>query len=481
MNSCSRRGDGNDFGSVEAMRILMRGVPALGSVSGLSSPGSGVPVKSSHSGALQMARWILDGLIQSCPEFELLAIGRRGITSSRGDARSKDELTTLSRARNLAWFDPISPYWWLPAMLRQMVGGRFFFTTMAHGLTEPAQLASLAASLQSSSTASDVVVVPSKVVAASLSDQIDWFAGLMGGKPGCQPRIEVINYGVPPVMEYDRNVARATLGWQLDGQYALCLGRMSATHKFDFEALFEAFAYALARDVELTLVLAGAGTTADQRLIEGLGAKFGVLDHLKLYLCVEEYSKHIMLSACDFVVSPVNSVTESFGLSIVESMLHRKPVVASSWSGIRELVRHGESGFLIDTLWNLDRSERFDPLFTLGLVTSCPECVSIDVLHLAHCMQVLAESPVLAAEMGLNGYLRADREFRLSLTVERIASLLRHQAAEGSQDSLRPESTRGLLHTLRRFASLLTDQEAPFEQCSYSPRPGCVAPKSSDA
>ena len=51
------------------------------------------------------------------------------------------------------------------------------------------------------------------------------------------------------------------------------------------------------------------------------------------------------MNACDVVVMP--SRWEGFGLVAVEAMRARKPVIASAVGGLRSIVRHGQTGFLV--------------------------------------------------------------------------------------------------------------------------------------
>jgi glycosyltransferase involved in cell wall biosynthesis len=53
-----------------------------------------------------------------------------------------------------------------------------------------------------------------------------------------------------------------------------------------------------------------------------------------------------LMRAFDLLI--VNSHSEPFGLTIVEAMLSGTPVLAAAVDGIPEIVRHGESGWLID-------------------------------------------------------------------------------------------------------------------------------------
>jgi len=54
-----------------------------------------------------------------------------------------------------------------------------------------------------------------------------------------------------------------------------------------------------------------------------------------------------LMRAFDLLI--VNSRREPFGLTIVEAMLSGTPVLAAAVDGIPEIVRHGESGWLIES------------------------------------------------------------------------------------------------------------------------------------
>ena len=60
---------------------------------------------------------------------------------------------------------------------------------------------------------------------------------------------------------------------------------------------------------------------------------------------VTESIKRKALKAADLVVSLVDNIQETFGLSIAEAMAMGKPIVASNWDGYRDLVRDGTDDF----------------------------------------------------------------------------------------------------------------------------------------
>ncbi|GEM_PF-828988 len=53
--------------------------------------------------------------------------------------------------------------------------------------------------------------------------------------------------------------------------------------------------------------------------------------------------------AADLFISLADSVQETFGLTVVEAMSRKLPVIATDWNGYRDTVRHCETGLLIPT------------------------------------------------------------------------------------------------------------------------------------
>ena len=64
-----------------------------------------------------------------------------------------------------------------------------------------------------------------------------------------------------------------------------------------------------------------------------------------------EQLKRQALTAADLAISLVDNSQETFGLAVAEAMASGLPVVASDWSGYRDLVRDGVDGFLIPSAW----------------------------------------------------------------------------------------------------------------------------------
>lgn len=90
-----------------------------------------------------------------------------------------------------------------------------------------------------------------------------------------------------------------------------------------------------------TCVVAGEG--GERAELEALVRQLGLADRVRLIgFCRDSLS---LMAAGDLFVLP--SVTESFGLVLLEAMSVNRPVVATGAGGPREIVEHGRTGLLV--------------------------------------------------------------------------------------------------------------------------------------
>jgi glycosyltransferase involved in cell wall biosynthesis len=120
----------------------------------------------------------------------------------------------------------------------------------------------------------------------------------------------------------------------------------------------------------------------------GLRARVTVKEQVRE---VEEY-----LNAAD--AGLYTSESESFGLSILETLFHGKPVVAFRVGGIPEVVVDGENGFL----------------HPFGEVAAAARSIAR-----------LADSPGLAQQLGARGRKRAEEHFTADRVVPEYEALYR--------------------------------------------------------
>jgi D-inositol-3-phosphate glycosyltransferase len=212
-----------------------------------------------------------------------------------------------------------------------------------------------------------------------------------------------------------RSDARATLGLPSAGTIFLCLGRFSDTTKTDLNPLLIAFSLLSARCEDVMLVLAGDDTM--HRAAPALTAfsqHLGLAERVHVIPDPPESTKALLYAAADVFVSLVDNVQETFGLTLLEAMEAGLPVVASDWSGYRDIVRHGETGMLIPSHW-ADCVSSVD--VTAPLVLSqetnwtLAQTVAVDLAAAVAAMERLARDRNLRQTMGEAGRARVRDTF----------------------------------------------------------------------
>jgi D-inositol-3-phosphate glycosyltransferase len=220
------------------------------------------------------------------------------------------------------------------------------------------------------------VIGCSDAILASCSAEAAQLARLYGADP---ERIEIVAPGVDHAFfsPGDKGGARSALGLG-DHPVLLFVGRIQPLKGVDVavQALAE-----LPHDDAVLLVVGGpSGPAGDREVarVQKRAADLGVADRVRW---VPPQPHHLLSSyyrAADVCVVPSRS--ESFGLVALEAAACGTPVVAAAVGGLRTIVDHGRTGFLV---------EGRDPAFFAAYV------------------EELLDHPPLAAEMAAHAAERA--------------------------------------------------------------------------
>jgi glycosyltransferase involved in cell wall biosynthesis len=152
----------------------------------------------------------------------------------------------------------------------------------------------------------------------------------------------VVYYGVdiPPAMsDSERAEFRRELGVPADAPLLLNVGRLAPQK--NHAGLLKMMKQLLTTHPTARLLLVGGGILKDE--IEAQIRELGLEERVHL-LGVRQDVERIM-SVSDIFVLP--SIWEGFGLVAIEASAAGIPVVGSDVPGLREAVRHGETGFLL--------------------------------------------------------------------------------------------------------------------------------------
>ena len=156
-----------------------------------------------------------------------------------------------------------------------------------------------------------------------------------------EEKAEVIYNGIDlnQYQKTDRNIARKKYG--IEGKYILFVGRIS--RQKGITHLIDAVKY-LPKDIKVVLCASSPDT---QEVLEEVEQKVKLYDNIIWINKMVEKEEIIELySNAEVFVCP--SIYEPFGIINLEAMACKTPVVASATGGIKEVVVHEETGFLVE-------------------------------------------------------------------------------------------------------------------------------------
>lgn len=203
------------------------------------------------------------------------------------------------------------------------------------------------------------VIAEADAIVASTPEERGWLVDLYAAHP---ERIHVIPPGVDHAMFRppeggDRRPAKAALGAQIGvsdlGQRRLLLfvGRLQPLKGADtaIEALAHLIGWGRLSPADAALVIVGGGSgpagAREPRRLQELAARLGIGSLVHFVPAQPHRALPSFYQAADVCLVP--SHTESFGLVALEAQACGTPVVGAGVGGLRSIVRHGQTGFLV--------------------------------------------------------------------------------------------------------------------------------------
>jgi colanic acid/amylovoran biosynthesis glycosyltransferase len=233
-------------------------------------------------------------------------------------------------------------------------------------------------------------------------------------------RIEVVRCGVDPqLLPYRERKGQRRV---------VCVARLEP--KKGHRDLLRAIALAKADVPGLSLDLVGEGAESDA--LVRLSDELGLSDQVRFHGALSSRQVHALLYDCDvFALAAVQTRVASFRtghmdgipVSLMEAMATGLPVVATSISGIPELVIDGQTGILV---------------------------AAGDVHDLAGAIVRLCEDPELCARLARRARSLVVERFNLDVESDRLASLFKStmRKAPAGETATSPGDERSRLHRL---------------------------------
>ncbi|MBW1980188.1 MAG: glycosyltransferase family 4 protein [Deltaproteobacteria bacterium] len=204
----------------------------------------------------------------------------------------------------------------------------------------------------------------------------------------------------------DKNAAKNFFRIPAEKVVALSVGRLSARLKTDWTPVLGLLARMVASNNfdNFLFIIAGGGDDSDIRLLQEVIAQFGLQEKVLVFANFLPEVKSTLYQAADFYLSPVDNFQETFGLNILEAMASGLPIIASDFSGYRELVSQEVNGFLLKTVWPKNLPECV--LGNLGILHESmarlyfSQALAVDLGELEQALTTLYRDHVLRLEMG---------------------------------------------------------------------------------
>ena len=364
---------------------------------------------------------------------------------------------------------------------------------ITHTLSTPAALRCLMSLPQAPLNNWDALICTSRAARSAL--EVIWHHSeklwqMRGCRPPERPQLPVIPLGINTDAFRaccSRQDARRQLQLPSDAAVVLWTGRLELHCKAHHGATFRALAHAEALYPERSWVLLMYGTavmpTIPTALIEAAAelcpnVEVRLLDGHNLSIGA------LARAASDAFLSLVDCLQETFGLTPVEAMASRLPVVASDWNGYRDTVVEGHTGFRIPTQsfepgWSdlqLQQLAYEDPALD-PVSARISGQIGVDAAAAGAALARLAQSPEMAVAMGCLGERRAREHYDWSVVLHRYSDLLdylleRRQKAQSNPDLSPMKSHRPIPPLAEIFAawpSRTIDTHTAIKPCGNAP------------
>jgi D-inositol-3-phosphate glycosyltransferase len=323
--------------------------------------------------------------------------------------------------------------------VRHVLGRPFPICSILHSADWPNPLLSFANLLMAGEPFDSIVATSAagmRAIAVCLESSSAFLQERLGAAPAAErsPQIARIPLAIDEefLKPRPRKDAKEILGLPQDATVLLYLGRITEEFKADLEPLLLAFRDLAAGNPKAMLVMAGQATDSNySAAVRSMISALGLTARAKLITNFPHFVKPVLYSSADIFVSPVDNIQETFGIAVLEAMACGLPVVASDWSGYRDLVQHQETGFLVPTCWDEAAGARVSRMPFLDSSLSAghylAQRMAVDGGCLRSFIELLLNDAGLRTKMGEEGRRRCLRHFSWRSVTRRYIDLWQQQ------------------------------------------------------
>jgi len=395
-----------------------------------------------------------------------------------------NDTDAIARLGTLYWPDPVLGR--LAWMRRSLRDDAYSLCGVTHTLSESAVVAGLQDLLIAPLQPWDALVCTSQAARKSVEAILDGFADYLQERTGARStmpaQLPVIPLGVD-MGRFERTDARVAAGRALRQRLGipdtavvgLYFGRFNFLTKAHPTPMFMAFraAAAAAPGVDLRLLMTGqfVNPVVEAEFRDLAQAYCGDVP-ISWVDGRDAAASDASWAAADVFVSLPDNLQETFGMTVLEAMAASLPCVVSDWSGLKESVVDGETGFVVPTrMPSPQESDMVLRRAAFGVesfddsIAALSQVVAVDIGAAASRIVALAANADLRQQLGRAGRARVARDYGWRTVLSQYQALwdelaaIRLRAARRS-DGRPPLTQFGLTDPFRAFGHFATAQLA---------------------
>jgi len=273
------------------------------------------------------------------------------------------------------------------------------------------------------------------------------------------PGIEAEEFAECPQLQ-----ARQKLNLPEKGIILLSNARLSDTSKMDYHRVITFFLQALTHFPHVDLYLLLAGSDPNKQMQSRIMSQLSgtpLINRIKFVTNYPDTIKRDIYQSADIFISLSDNLQESFGITVIEAMASRLPVIVTDWNGYKDIVDHGITGFRVPTAWDSAAVTEhewlsvFRSAYDHGRIFEYAQKLQINLNAFLVYLEILINQKERRLEMANAGYQKFTSMFTLERQIINTEKLFHELMREAKADrtSYSDLSSHLYYNYLRHFAS----------------------------